>query len=160
MSSIESLTILNHTRLYLPHYPSVLLAHQYIGHLIPIILFEGEEMAACFAASGSASMGDGDGDSVSSTDEPDLQVRAGEQVAFDGSANKATMSNGCISTISFPNGIPAWKAFAFHFWADAVSPLGSKWTLSPEPYTYASRAGNEDNNYLGTSDNIISCTVR
>ncbi|KAF8211118.1 hypothetical protein K438DRAFT_1808840 [Mycena galopus ATCC 62051] len=42
-----------------------------------------------------------------------------------------------------PAGIPVWKFFSFHFWADSGHPLGSKWTLSPEDY--------KTNNYLGYS---------
>jgi hypothetical protein len=38
----------------------------------------------------------------------------------------------CLRTQDNPAGIPVWKIFAFHFWPGAATPLGTKWTLSPE----------------------------
>ncbi|KAL7413572.1 hypothetical protein BDY24DRAFT_388955 [Mrakia frigida] len=46
-------------------------------------------------------------------------------------------------------GIPLWKVFSFHFWAGPNHPLGSRWTLSPEPPP--DRYGGEPNFDLGYS---------
>lgn len=41
----------------------------------------------------------------------------------------------CVQSPEFPHGIPLWKMFGFHFWENTDEhPLGSRWTLSPEPY--------------------------
>lgn len=61
----------------------------------------------------------------------------------------------CAQTQDFPQGIPLWKMFGFHFWENTNEhPLGPQWTLSPEPYrTYPSLKSkfSEFNMYLGYS---------
>ncbi|KAI0318456.1 hypothetical protein OF83DRAFT_21938 [Amylostereum chailletii] len=54
----------------------------------------------------------------------------------------------CIKTPHNPLGIPIWKIFAFSFWPGVKSPLGARWTLSPEPY---SLDGHEETFYTGYS---------
>lgn len=54
----------------------------------------------------------------------------------------------CQQNPTNPDGIPVWKIFSFHFWWHPVSPLGPRWTLSPENYT-AEALGT--NTYLGYS---------
>lgn len=39
----------------------------------------------------------------------------------------------CLLSENNAYGLPVWKLLAFHFWDDASHPLGSNWTLSPEP---------------------------
>lgn len=55
----------------------------------------------------------------------------------------------CVKSRENPGGIPIWKVFTFHFWADANHPLGPKWTLAPEDYK--SVFGDKGNTYLGYS---------
>lgn len=38
----------------------------------------------------------------------------------------------CVLSRQNPDGIPAWKMFSFNFWPRSETPLGRKWTLSPE----------------------------
>lgn len=147
---MHSLHILNHTQLYLPHHPAVLLAHQHIGHLIKVILWEGEELRGCFAGSEIES----DAPDAEGGSEGRRSLREKEQEVMAVSLNSTlvdepeqeTISKGCIATKAFPMGVPAWKGFAFHWWGDASSPLGGTWTLSPERY---GDFGNGKNNYLG-----------
>lgn len=41
----------------------------------------------------------------------------------------------CAQAPDFPQGIPLWKMFGFHFWPSThIHPLGPQWTMSPEPY--------------------------
>ena len=54
----------------------------------------------------------------------------------------------CVVSESNPTGIPPWKSFSFHFWANPGNPLGLKWTLSPENY---SAEGLAKTTYLGYS---------
>lgn len=60
----------------------------------------------------------------------------------------------CAQTPDFPQGIPLWKLFAFHYWDSSdVHPLGAFWTLAPEPYSTFSKLADrkEHNFYAGYS---------
>ena len=55
----------------------------------------------------------------------------------------------CIQTPDFPQGIPLWKMFAFHFWDSSNEhPLGAWWTLAPEHFaTFDKHAHKEEHNF-------------
>jgi hypothetical protein len=60
----------------------------------------------------------------------------------------------CAQAPDFPQGIPLWKMFAFHFWVGTdLHPLGAQWTMSPEPYsTFPGLSKNKEfNMYMGYS---------
>lgn len=40
----------------------------------------------------------------------------------------------CVLSDGNPDGIPIWKIFALHWWADVKHPLGLLWQLQPENY--------------------------
>ncbi|KAJ7639365.1 hypothetical protein FB45DRAFT_740721 [Roridomyces roridus] len=54
----------------------------------------------------------------------------------------------CHRSSDNPSGIPVWKILTLFNGPDVNSPLGEKWTLSPEKYTPSDREGNT---YLGYS---------
>ncbi|KAF7302255.1 hypothetical protein MIND_00792500 [Mycena indigotica] len=56
----------------------------------------------------------------------------------------------CILNRDNPYGIPVWKILSFSFWAGPASPLGHKWTLSPEEYN-REHSWVVPNTYLGYS---------
>lgn len=60
---------------------------------------------------------------------------------------------GCVKRKGFEDGIPLWKMFSLHFWANPWHPLGTAWTLSPEDFekTNDKHSGNDYNTYLGYS---------
>ncbi|KZP31529.1 hypothetical protein FIBSPDRAFT_724484 [Athelia psychrophila] len=41
----------------------------------------------------------------------------------------------CVLSDGNPDGIPIWKIFALHWWADVRHPLGPLWQLQPEDYS-------------------------
>ncbi|KAF8334197.1 uncharacterized protein EI90DRAFT_3051445 [Cantharellus anzutake] len=58
---------------------------------------------------------------------------------------------GCIySPTENPDGVPIWQLFSYFFWTSPNHPLGSGWTLSPEPYPLE-QASYAPNYYLGYS---------
>jgi hypothetical protein len=60
----------------------------------------------------------------------------------------------CAQVPDFPQGIPLWKMFGFHFWPSThLHPLGPQWTMSPEPYaTFPGLSWRKESNmYTGYS---------
>ncbi|CED84680.1 hypothetical protein [Phaffia rhodozyma] len=56
----------------------------------------------------------------------------------------------CLEGPDNTRGIPIWKIFSMYFFPTPAHPLGSAWTLSPEPYHYHSQI-NTEARYLGYS---------
>ncbi|KAL7415794.1 hypothetical protein BDY24DRAFT_338147 [Mrakia frigida] len=57
---------------------------------------------------------------------------------------------GCLEGERNTRGIPVWKIMAMYFFPNPGHPLGTSWTLSPEPYHEAGALGS-DARYLGYS---------
>lgn len=55
----------------------------------------------------------------------------------------------CAQAPDFPQGVPLYKMFGFHFWENTDEhPLGAQWTLSPEPYaTFPSLKHKPEHNF-------------
>jgi len=98
-----------------------LLIHNYLGSLIPIIIWESDLLQKC-------------------TERNESNYISTENEYSSGGWQ--TGEKGCIKRKGFESGIPIWKSFEFHFWGWADHPLGLEWTLTPEDY-------GKGNQYLG-----------
>ncbi|KAH8083263.1 hypothetical protein HD553DRAFT_58705 [Filobasidium floriforme] len=94
------------------------------------------------------------------TDEEMLRWELQSEAAEEGSSwgfkvlenQDAFERGGCIRREGYPQGIPLWKIFSFHFWQGPGHPLGRNWTLSPEDYKkHPCQNGSPGNFYLGYS---------
>lgn len=59
-----------------------------------------------------------------------------------------TGKQACMYSKDYPEGVPHWKSFGFHFWSGAATALGNNWTVSPEDI---SKYDTQGNYYLGYS---------
>lgn len=57
----------------------------------------------------------------------------------------------CIKSSSNPHGVPAWKMLTMSFWQGPDNPLGSAWTVGPEPWSEITPWSSLDNVYMGYS---------
>ncbi len=78
----------------------------------------------------------------------------GEPLRLPGGDYQPVNHQGCLKRDTYPEGIPAWKMFALHWWVYPDHPLGHKWVLAPEEYAAHGEYGPHDdpaNTYLGYS---------
>ncbi len=126
-STIRALQALNHTLIYTFGVMDTLHVYQSLSDMISIVIWEAALLDKCVKRNN---------ENYQESEFPD-QAATGEWQVGD---------KGCIKREGFPEGIPVWKSFSFHFWPSAESPLGHRWTLSPEEYKVGNGAGNY---YLG-----------
>lgn len=104
---------LNYTRLFTFETMEVLMIYQAIPSMVKVVIWESAMWDRCVQRNGTA---------VHPKDE-------------DKAAWNKNQINACAQSATFPQGIPHWKSFAFHFWPGQATALGHYWTLQPEPYS-------------------------
>lgn len=123
-STIEMFESLNHTILYAWNQWESLLIYQALSKRIPIVIMERDHYQRCVD-----------------------RTEKGEKEDGDEHWRKLPY---CIQSAKFPEGIPYWKVFLWHFWHGSDHALGSRWTMSPEDfkkiYPNDPKAGNH---YIG-----------
>lgn len=124
-SSIEAFTSLNYTVIYTSGSMDTLLVYQHIPDMVRAVIWDLASFKHCLARN---------------------TTNLAEVEEVNGPGHWQMGTQGCIKKAEFPDGIPIWKSFMFHFWGDVVSPLGGGWTLAPENYP---RWGEGNNHYLG-----------
>jgi DNA mismatch repair protein MSH3 len=128
-STIEALQSLNYTLLWSNGVMDTLLMYEHIPDLVRVIIWEGSWFEKCMWRTNETYLD-------SETDRAPGTWQMGEKA--------------CIKSERYPQGIPVWKSFAFHFWKSAVGPLGHTWTLAPEDF--AGLNGGYGNQFLGEQD--------
>lgn len=92
-----------------------LLIYQHLSSLVPVVIWEPSFLDACMRRS-------------NTTAEP------GEHETDEWKLGDQGGRTGCMQTEGFPESIPLWKSFAWHYGPDSLTPWGSQWTLAPEDY--------------------------
>lgn len=131
-SSIRAFRQLNHTILITWGHMDTLLVYQHLPDMIPAILWEGGEFKRCQMRN--------------ETNYLELEAM---EVESPGGWQKGKKA--CMQAEDFPEGIPWWKSFMFHFWPMFQNPLGGQWVLAPEDYSWINDDVPEAHFYLGYS---------
>jgi hypothetical protein len=116
--------------LYTFDFMETLLIYQAIPDRVKVIIWEGDQFEACLERN-----------ETSAVDQDE------------GTITWQTGRKGCIKTNEFPDGIPLWKSFLFHFWLGGHHPLGPDWILAPYDYgPEGTFEGHIPNHYLGEKE--------
>lgn len=130
-STMQAFRALNYTIIMTWGHMDTLMVYQRIPEMVPIILWEQGEFKRC----------------QERNDENYLEL---EKYDIESPGDWQKGKKACMQTEEFPEGIPWWKSFMFLFWAQFGNPLGGKWVVAPEDYTYI-RQNDEEHHYLGYS---------
>jgi hypothetical protein len=125
-----ALDSLNYTLLYVLSDSEMLLIHQAIGDMIPVIFSQPSILEHCIERN--------------NTNYLDIDWRTGFPPDWQRPGH-----HGCIKKQGFEDGIPLWKFLSWAWWESAMHPLGKTWTVGPEDW--GKFKFNEGNTYLGKS---------
>lgn len=129
-STILALQSLNYSTIITLGHMNTLLVYQHLPEMIPAIIIEGATLQVCIERN--------------ETNYAALETKENRPGIWQ------TGKKACVQRPDFPEGIPLWKMFAFHFWGGTMTPLGHRWTLSPEDYAaHEGKPASEGNYYLG-----------
>lgn len=122
---------LNYTFLFTSGHMDTLLVYQKIPTMVQAVIWEGNEYRHCIARN-----------------ETNYEELEAQEADADGTWQQGRKA--CIQSHRYAEGIPYWKSFVFHFWANPVTDLGGNWTLSPEDYSKINWDG-QGNQFIGYS---------
>lgn len=131
---IRTFDSLNYTLLYGFGVADTLFIYRHLGDLIPIVIWEGMVLDKCMSRNATSyaaleaaehpSPVHGTWQTATNLTEADTGLPPGEPIE-------------CMYSPTYPQGVPWYKSFVFHFWGGCKSPwLGGQWTLSPETYEW------------------------
>lgn len=129
-STIEALEYSGYTLLYAVKPENVLAIYLHLGDHVRAVFWEGEDLQKCI--------------------QDDIPAVSFQPASLEIDSISPEPPMRCMRWPDSPDGIPIWKSFVFHFWGDAMSPLGTDWTLAPYDYRRW-QPDDSDNYYLGYS---------